>query len=480
MSQGYAMWPQAALMWIAGFICIQWWTLNHRFDALVYLGACLLGLACYFAPNLKQAYQSSRATRGEPTWAHAAPLVRRSAIFFACLLLGMLWGYLHRPRCLELFDPQCFVRTYLNDPGASETWARLRQSAQADRSAWLAEFHLPLNLPWLEGWFAAVYAGEVGSLARELKKTFLELGIYHLMIVSGLHFRYYANLICWVVFLPFRLLFTLPFVPSHLWVQIRPPLRMMCQALLFQVALWLGFRPPCCRAVLMSSLRSLPEWSHLKLTRGTCLLYAFILQCLFMPMMMWSRSAMMSWIAYLIVTRPTRRPTGASASEPILSRKSWAYAWESQLLLALAVFCLFHQFSLTGVWLNLVIGPVFAAVFFSGAVLLPTLQMGEQAWLRPWQELVLAIQSLFLESITALHRLLVEYDLLGFIDIKTILDNHSSQHLMTGYLSAHLDRVTNLLTIGMLIWLVYAHSHTKGQVLTTAKIHAGRSSKDND
>ncbi len=219
---------------------------------------------------------------------------------------------------------------------------------------WLARSTAAWDPVW-GAWALGLVGGQLDGSQGDLIELYKNLGLLHVLVISGSHFAFLGRLGISVLGLPTRLLYIGRILDFRAWFATH-----LFQLFLLWVCLgfygfMVGFPPPCQRAFIIGILTS---WWPLIIGRTrpeTIWRVASFLQALFFPLSFISLSNALSWSASAILGRFPVSKTGLSSfflRELAIATMSLAYfggfspialllnpllepIWNSVLLLAL-------------------------------------------------------------------------------------------------------------------------------------------------
>jgi len=146
----------------------------------------------------------------------------------------------------------------------------------------------------------AIVTGNKEFLSKSLKLRFKNLGIYHLLVVSGMHVAFFAAITVIILEMPFRLFNILALLSPYLWTKIQPVLILVSAILTLLYCAQCGFSPATQRASLLFVsfvvFRFSKKQEFLKI-----ILFAMFLQVLFFPKSILETGNVLSWTAYIFV-----------------------------------------------------------------------------------------------------------------------------------------------------------------------------------
>jgi ComEC/Rec2-related protein len=203
----------------------------------------------------------------------------------------------------------------------------------------------------------AILSGDRGHLLITTKEDFKYLGIYHLLVISGLHIAMLALVLEWLVEVPFRLLYSVRWICPVQWVRVHPFLRILSPLCLIIFSYQCGFSASIQRACLIYMVVCFLKYSE-KIPLKDKLIIAFGLQTILFPIGLVSVGSMLSWGAYLIVANQYMcSETGLSS---LFKMQLWLYCYSVFLVGFITPFSII---------VNLVVTPLFPPVFLSSFIL---------------------------------------------------------------------------------------------------------------
>ncbi|MCD2223844.1 DNA internalization-related competence protein ComEC/Rec2 [Listeria cossartiae] len=242
--------------------------------------------------------------------------------------------------------------------------------------------HISENLsPKINPYFLALITGEKNGFSPEMYETYQQMGVVHLLAISGLHVNlligaiYFLLLkfsitreraiICLLAFLPFYVIFT-------------------------------GANPPVIRAAMMTALLLLSEKYATKWSSFSVICLSFILFFLLQPYVIYEVGFQLSYaVSFGIIL----------SSRQILTRqqnaftKSLAISFVSTIMSSVVMMYHFYSFSWVGIFFNLLYVPIFTIIILPGCISVFLLSMCSQALVTiPESVLIFLIQ--LIESFT--------------------------------------------------------------------------------
>ncbi len=200
--------------------------------------------------------------------------------------------------------------------------------------------------------------GLQGSLPKKIEEAFKNTGLYHLLVVSGLHVSLMAAMFAAILRMPLLLGYSLRIVSPRVWRQVSASLR-ICAALGAMAYLSLtGASAAAQRSALFFAVRqvSLVFLGNIPFTPQ--LLATAMLQIFIFPLGFLSEGTCMSWAAYLVVARPPIK-VQLDIRQAIVAMLSL------QTELMVLVTAIFGQLILIGLVTNLLFVSVFPVILFT-------------------------------------------------------------------------------------------------------------------
>ncbi|MBC1986857.1 DNA internalization-related competence protein ComEC/Rec2 [Listeria sp. FSL L7-0478] len=235
--------------------------------------------------------------------------------------------------------------------------------------------------PKINPYFLALITGEKNGFSPEMYETYQQMGVVHLLAISGLHVNlligaiYFLLLkfsitreraiICLLAFLPFYVIFT-------------------------------GANPPVIRAATMTALLLLSEKYATKWSSFSVICLSFILFFLLQPYVIYEVGFQLSYaVSFGIIL----------SSRQILTRqqntftKSLAISFVSTIMSSVVMMYHFYSFSWVGIFFNLLYVPIFTIIILPGCITVFLLSMCSQS-LATIPESVLVFLIQLIESFT--------------------------------------------------------------------------------
>lgn len=244
-------------------------------------------------------------------------------------------------------------------------------------------------------WITSITLGVFSDRLQIWPEAFKLLGLFHIVVISGLHITIVANSGRSLLHLLVRSLYVMRIISPSLWLLLsKKILVIICIWLIGYYGCLVGFSAPSQRAVILFIVH---QWSH-HLSYLDKIRQAVFLQTLLFPIGYCSDSLLLSWSAYLCVVHCLQQ---VQQAQSIASKLKQLVV--GQLVITLLVLSFFAELSILAIPLNLILVPLLPIIVISGALLLvidPTSQLAQLIWQG---------QAFFLEQIVNLSELATRY-----------------------------------------------------------------------
>jgi ComEC/Rec2-related protein len=310
-------------------------------------------------------------------------LWRYSPKVFLIMVLAAWWADLHN---VQNPPPK------QNEPRTVSSYV-----GSAPSKAEVLELQLRLNLypQPISGWLEATVFGDKTRLDREITFNFSSLGIFHLIVVSGMHVTLAAGLITAILALIFRIPYIFKLVKSTYFI------------FWSELALWLGFAaalayvrligfvPSAQRAILVAVAALVLRASGANYAPFHIVTFALGAQIILFPKNLLSLSFILSWSAYIIVI-DLYYQLGRARS--LLVKFNLLLRAQCELFVISLAFI--PQLSIGSILINLLMIPIFTPIFVVGVVL--TLAHGHVNPQNSWLGYGEKIQTVFIDSVATI------------------------------------------------------------------------------
>lgn len=244
-------------------------------------------------------------------------------------------------------------------------------------------------------WITSITLGVFNERLQIWPEAFKLLGLFHIVVISGLHITIVANSGRSLLQLLVRSLYVVRLINPALWLLLNKKiLVVICICLITYYGCLVGFSAPAQRAVILFIVH---QWSS-DIPYSDKIQRAVFLQTLLFPIGFCSDSLLLSWSAYLCVVHCLQQvqqaPTIAGKMKQLVV---------GQLVITLLVLSFFKELSILAIPLNLILVPLLPVIVISGAVLLivdPAVQLAQLIWQG---------HAFFLEQIVNLSELATRY-----------------------------------------------------------------------
>lgn len=205
----------------------------------------------------------------------------------------------------------------------------------------------------LSPWLFSLLMGERGKLDYKAHITFSTLGLYHLLVLSGLHFTFLGFACFFILSSALRFLYAFRLIQAGLFLDLIAFSHVMVGSFLFLYAQVVHFTAPVQRAFLAYLLYSVVSFFGLSFRGGQFLLLLLALQFLFFPMAFLGNSSLLSWASFVTILFFLEKRKGSLFWHALLS--------QCFLTLMVAVCC--GRVSFLGLILNPLIASLFSFVY---------------------------------------------------------------------------------------------------------------------
>ncbi len=227
--------------------------------------------------------------------------------------------------------------------------------------------------------------GDKEGIPIYIKDQFRSLGIYHLLVISGLHFALIASCIRFFLFLGIKILYALRLISPSWWIKISMIVNILvCLGVVGFMGL-ASISGAGQRAGIIFIIHVLTPYISGVLPLRSRIVLCFLIQILVFPLGIFSLGTLISWIAYLCFILLSTLDRGSRYSTRRLY-SVWGTLTERYLLvkkvgvklgrlllvqLKLTAFssCVFNVVSPVSLFINIVLVPIFPLVMLSAIYL---------------------------------------------------------------------------------------------------------------
>ncbi|UHP11569.1 DNA internalization-related competence protein ComEC/Rec2 [Listeria marthii] len=235
--------------------------------------------------------------------------------------------------------------------------------------------------PKINPYFLALITGEKNGFSPEMYETYQQMGVVHLLAISGLH----VNLLIGAIY----------FLLLKLGITRERAIICLLIFLPFYVVLT-GANPPVIRAATMTALLLLSEKYASKWSSFSVICLSFILFFLLQPYVIYEVGFQLSYaVSFGIIL----------SSRQILTRqqnvftKSLAISFVSTMMSSVVMMYHFYSFSWVGIFFNLIYVPIFTIIILPGCISVFLVSLFSPT-LTNILEIVLTFFIQFVESVT--------------------------------------------------------------------------------
>ncbi|MBF2589452.1 DNA internalization-related competence protein ComEC/Rec2 [Listeria marthii] len=242
--------------------------------------------------------------------------------------------------------------------------------------------HITENIsPKINPYFLALITGEKNGFSPEMYETYQQMGVVHLLAISGLHVNLLVGAIyflllkfgitreravlCLLIFLPFYIILT-------------------------------GANPPVIRAATMTALLLLSEKYATKWSSFSVICLSFVLFFLLQPYVIYEVGFQLSYAVSFGIILSSRQ---ILTRQQNIFTKSLAISFVSTMMSSVVMMYHFYSFSRVGIFFNLLYVPIFTIIILPGCISVFLLSMCSPV-LSAIPESVLTFLIQFIESFT--------------------------------------------------------------------------------
>jgi predicted membrane metal-binding protein len=244
----------------------------------------------------------------------------------------------------------------------------------------------------------SIVLGDTQDLGSDLLEAFSKLGLFHLLVVSGLHISYLSLLVLKLLSFPIHCLYSVCLINPAFWFFLRRVLQFVSVVVVLIFAIFLGFPPSVQRAVFLFSFDQVSKIFAISCSQKHRVAHVLVLQSVFFAFDLFSIGSLLSWLSYLTVFGFAQ-----------IKQKNWKDAALCQLALCLYVAAILGQLSLVGFFANILVLPLFP---FVALWVIPIL--ARSVFPESFVEIGLVVQELFLILLRESSKLVDEVSCLYF------------------------------------------------------------------
>ena len=243
-----------------------------------------------------------------------------------------------------------------------------------------------------KGFILGIILGDKNGISYHNKEVFKKLGIYHLLIISGLHFSLFAFFIREFIFFIIKIFYIFKIISPLSWIKISIIFDIIICVVLILFSYIVGLSSATQRALLIFIVHRLSSYTTGILPRSHLIPLTITLQTLLFPLGFISVATLISWISYIlfidlsyIISRYKYEInknfcTNIASYFSILSYSSYLLEvfkekfklfifkifniFYIQIKLMFLIFIGFSQLSLISCIVNLIVVPIFPIILF--------------------------------------------------------------------------------------------------------------------
>ena len=217
----------------------------------------------------------------------------------------------------------------------------------------------------VRSWIASITLGKRQQLPRSLRDSFRLLGLFHILVISGLHITIIAVAGKKIIDLALRPLYIVRLLTPTTWILLGKIVSLSSCLLILLYGCMVGFSSPAQRAVLIFIVHQGYAWWESDATLTQKIKLVLFLQMFLFPIGFLSDSLLLSWGAYLIVLHCFQEVKQAKSVGGRL-----AALLQGQLVITALILCFFKELSLLSIPLNILLLPLIPYIMMSGFLLL--------------------------------------------------------------------------------------------------------------
>jgi predicted membrane metal-binding protein len=205
----------------------------------------------------------------------------------------------------------------------------------------------------LQGWLLGLLLGSSEGFSKEIIFAHEFFGIYHTLVISGLHFTLLAHTTHLVLQLPFRILLIFRLINPFYWARVDLCTKVIVALLLLLYCQLLNWPIACQRALIMYWLFGFFSIFMGEPRTWDAVLIGMVLHSILFPLDLFTLSSLLSWGTYLIVLQYQIKLRSASG---YLEKAALTFGMQS--VLTLYSFSLIGRTSLLALPINIIISPL--------------------------------------------------------------------------------------------------------------------------
>ena len=250
----------------------------------------------------------------------------------------------------------------------------------------------------VRSWIMSISLGNKSDLPRLWQDAFRFLGLFHILVISGLHITIIASCGRKLLNLIFRPLYIVRLINPLTWLYLTKTIALCSCVLIIGYGCLIGFSQPAQRAVLLFLVYQIHSLLDHRVTYSEKIKHVLFLQTFLFPIGFLTDSLLLSWGTYLVVVHCFQE----IRNSPSITAKMRSLI-KSQATITLLIVSFFGELSLLSIPLNLLLLPLIPFVIVSGFLLL---LLSPQTLLFDW---ISRAHLLFLQQIETLADITSNY-----------------------------------------------------------------------
>ncbi len=210
----------------------------------------------------------------------------------------------------------------------------------------------------IQPWCKALLLGDKSLLESSQVQSFKGLGMYHLLVISGLHIGFIAVVLMSLLKTPILILYSLKIINPIFIPYLVITIRVIGIIVIVLFCLVLGFPVSAQRAALIFTSANILKMIGSRSSRLCAIIFAGAAQILLFPEGIWGLGSALSWGAYLIFS--------SSNLDRGKTLKDWALeTLKIYWFLFLWIYALLNQLTPFAIIFNLLLIPIFSPLFIA-------------------------------------------------------------------------------------------------------------------
>lgn len=233
----------------------------------------------------------------------------------------------------------------------------------------------------IRSFIKGILFADPNGIPIQIKEQFKSLGIYHLLITSGIHITILFLFFSLLLLIPFQLLYVVRLINPNTWVYLFGFLSLLSIFFLTVYGMASGLSLPikrCLISILFSLLISL---FYSKIPKTDLISFSFLVNTLLFPIGLLSKGSILSWGSFIFLA--------LSLKEEATLTKNLKHFLEIQVLLVLLLFLVLGNFTPASFVSNYFIGIIFSPLLLLTFLIVMTNCIFNFAWGMNWIEILM-------------------------------------------------------------------------------------------